>query len=127
MAVESGARTIGLYGLAFKPGTDDLRESPFVELAERLIGKGRRLAIFDDCVRLAALVGGNKSYVVQKLPHLSDLLTEEVDDLARCELVLLAHPPIAEHQQALAARGATVIDLSASNVMPLNMAEAAIA
>ena len=62
---------IGFHGIAFKPGTDDLRESPLVELAERLLGKGKKLVIFDEKVQIARLIGGNKSYVEQVFPHLA--------------------------------------------------------
>jgi GDP-mannose 6-dehydrogenase len=77
--IESGARRVALIGLSFKPGTDDLRESPLVELAERLLGKGFDLAIYDPVVSRSRLVGANLEYVEQHLPHLSALLS---DDLA---------------------------------------------
>ncbi|WP_327088040.1 nucleotide sugar dehydrogenase [Nonomuraea sp. NBC_01738] len=72
-------RRIGLFGLSFKPGTDDLRESPLVELAERLLGKGYDLRIYDSNVTLSRLMGANRAYVEQRLPHLADLLTDSAD------------------------------------------------
>ena len=72
--VGSGARTVALLGLSFKMSTDDLRESPNVELAERLIGKGFEVRIYDKVVNPDRLVGANRRYVDAKLPHLGRLL-----------------------------------------------------
>lgn len=85
-------RRVGMIGLAFKPHTDDLRESPLVMLAERLLGKGYELSIYDPEVQAARLVGGNLAYVEQHLPHLSRLLLPNLGDLAGCELLVLGHP-----------------------------------
>jgi GDP-mannose 6-dehydrogenase len=76
-----GQRRIGLFGLSFKPGTDDLRESPLVELAERLLGKGYDLRIYDANVALSRLVGANREYVESRLPHLGDLLCDSVEEV----------------------------------------------
>jgi GDP-mannose 6-dehydrogenase len=71
-----GRRRIGLFGLSFKPGTDDLRESPLVELAERLLGKGYDLRIYDPNVAVSRLIGANREYLERRNPHLAGLLTD---------------------------------------------------
>jgi GDP-mannose 6-dehydrogenase len=87
----TGKRRLGLIGLSFKSNTDDLRESPFVDLAERLIGKGFELRIYDPNVSLARLTGANKEYINQVIPHLSRLLVRSLGDLNDCELILVGH------------------------------------
>ena len=73
-----GRRRVGLFGLAFKPGIDDLRESPLVALAEALLGKGYDLRIHDPAVSVSRLVGTNREYMLEHLPHLSELLEDDV-------------------------------------------------
>ncbi|MBB2909115.1 GDP-mannose 6-dehydrogenase [Streptosporangium becharense] len=81
LVTAAGSRRVGLFGLSFKPGTDDLRESPLVELAERLLGKGYELRIYDANVSLSHLVGANRAYIEERLPHLSDLLTDSAEEV----------------------------------------------
>ncbi|MEO3889273.1 nucleotide sugar dehydrogenase [Nonomuraea sp. B5E05] len=83
LVTAAGRRRIGLFGLSFKPGTDDLRESPLVELAERLLGKGYDLRIYDANVTLSRLVGANRAYIAERLPHLGELLADSVDEVLR--------------------------------------------
>ena len=84
-------RRIGLIGLSFKSNTDDLRESPFVEFAERLLGKGYELRIFDPNVLTARLTGTNKEYIDSVIPHLSRLLVRSLDELRGSELLIVGH------------------------------------
>lgn len=77
----TGKRRAGLFGLSFKPGTDDLRESPLVELAERLFGKGYDLKIYDANVSLSRLLGANREYIENRLPHLAQLLADSVEEV----------------------------------------------
>ncbi|HTW50218.1 MAG TPA: nucleotide sugar dehydrogenase [Acidobacteriaceae bacterium] len=89
--IATSYRNLGVIGLAFKSNTDDLRESPLVELAERLIGKGRDLKIYDPNVSIAHLTGANKQYIDHVIPHLSRLLVPSLDDLAGCEFLIVGH------------------------------------
>jgi GDP-mannose 6-dehydrogenase len=81
--IDCDARTVALLGLSFKMNTDDLRESPNVELAERLIGKGFEVRIYDPIVNPARLIGANRRHVEAKLPHLGRLLADEPGEALR--------------------------------------------
>lgn len=72
--LKARVRRVGFIGLSFKPGTDDLRESPLVTLAEQLIGKGHQLAIYDPEVHLAQLIGSNRKFIQDHLPHIGELV-----------------------------------------------------
>ena len=92
MVTESGKKKVGLLGFSFKAGTDDLRESPIVILAEALLGKGYSLSIYDRNVSLARLVGANKAYINEQIPHLSSLLCDTVDEvLDRSEIIVVGN------------------------------------
>src|SRR5712691_7055559 len=79
--IEKGSKKVGVLGFSFKAGTDDLRESPVVELTERLIGKGYDLRIYDANVRLAAVHGANRDYVLNHIPHISRLMARSIDEV----------------------------------------------
>ncbi|MFI8382076.1 nucleotide sugar dehydrogenase [Pseudomonas sp. NPDC079086] len=106
-------RKVALLGLSFKAGTDDLRESPLVELAEMLIGKGYDLSIFDRNVEYARVYGANKDYIESKIPHVSSLLSSDFDAVVdNADIIVLGNSdmhfaPLA--QQAL--HGKHVVDL----------------
>jgi GDP-mannose 6-dehydrogenase len=91
-----GKKKLGFLGLAFKAGTDDLRESPTVELVETLLGKGFSIKVYDQNVSLARLVGSNKAFIEHALPHVADLLTQDADELLAASDVIV----IANHDRA---------------------------
>jgi GDP-mannose 6-dehydrogenase len=110
---EISAKRIALLGLAFKPGTDDLRESPMLELAERLIGKGYEILIHDEYVNLDRLVGANREYVKKALPHIASLLYDDLEVVLKdAELVIVAqaNPAYARVCELVADR--PILDLS---------------
>lgn len=113
IVVADGRRKVGIFGLSFKQGTDDLRESPMVELAERLIGKGFDVKIHDANVTLSRLIGANKSYIRQQLPHIGELLTDGVDAVLNHGEVLIAGSRAPEVVDAIARAGSEklVVDL----------------
>jgi GDP-mannose 6-dehydrogenase len=79
--IEKGSKKVGILGFSFKAGTDDLRESPVVELTERLIGKGYDLRIYDANVRLASIYGANRDYILNHIPHVSRLMVSSIDEV----------------------------------------------
>lgn len=85
----TGRKKIGLIGLAFKSGTDDLRESPMVDLAERLIGKGLEVNIYDPYVNLSSLLGANLNYIEKHLPHIGKLLKGSLHDVISHESLVV--------------------------------------
>lgn len=112
LVAATGSRKVGIFGLSFKPGTDDLRESPLVELCERLVGKGYSVKIYDANVALSQLMGANREYIEQHLPHLQDLLTDSVDEVLEHGEVLVVGTTEEAVVKALdAANGRPVIDL----------------
>ena len=87
--VATGKRKVGFVGLSFKTGTDDLRESPLVTLAEMLIGKGYELSVYDPEVHLARLLGANKSFIQQHMPHIGQMLVPDLADVVAGSDVLV--------------------------------------
>jgi GDP-mannose 6-dehydrogenase len=108
-------RRVALLGLSFKPGTDDLRESPLVTLAERLIGKGMLLSVHDADVRLSMLLGANKQYIEETIPHIGDLLVPSPEQAVRNADVIVVGQSVAAHWEAVYAGGhrdQLVVDLA---------------
>lgn len=93
----AGNRRVGIIGLSFKGGTDDLRESPAVELAERLFGKGYDIRIYDHNVSYARLTGANLAFIQSRIPHLATLLADELDEVAsHGDTLVVAHGDLGE-------------------------------
>jgi len=81
LIMEKGNKRIGILGFSFKAGTDDLRESPVIEIIERLIGKGFDLRIYDKNVSIASLVGANRDFILNRIPHISKLMVDDIDSV----------------------------------------------
>jgi GDP-mannose 6-dehydrogenase len=113
LVLADGRRKVGIFGLSFKPATDDLRESPMVELAERLIGKGFDVKIHDANVTLSRLIGANRAYIADRLPHIGDLLIDDIDAVLEHGEVLIAGSRTPEVIDAIAraASDRLIIDL----------------
>ena len=114
LIARDGRKKIALFGLAFKPGTDDMRDSPLVTLAEQLLGKGFELAIYDDFVKLSRLLGKNKEFIDREIPHLDKLLRDTPEGaLDGAEVIVVGHAD-AKARQAIVARAANcrIVDLS---------------
>jgi GDP-mannose 6-dehydrogenase len=114
LIARDGRKPVALFGLAFKPGTDDMRDSPLVVLAERLLGKGFELSIFDNFVKISRLLGKNKDFIEREIPHLDRLLKEDARSVLQgAEIIVVGHADattrtlISEH-----AAGKRIIDLS---------------
>jgi GDP-mannose 6-dehydrogenase len=92
LVVRQEKKRVGILGFSFKAGTDDLRESPIVELAERLIGKGYDLRLYDKNVNLAKLVGANRDYIMNHIPHIAGLMLETPEQLMQhAEIVIIGN------------------------------------
>lgn len=92
MIARTGKKKVCFIGLSFKEGTDDLRYSPSVDLAEKLIGKGYCLTIFDENVHISKLVGANKAFINEHLPHLSELISNNLQEaIEHSDIVLINH------------------------------------
>jgi GDP-mannose 6-dehydrogenase len=116
-SVRSKEDTIGFLGFAFKTGTDDLRESPMVELIERLIGKGYRLLLHDQHVSLTRLMGTNKQFIKQEIPHLAELMAEDVDHVVQASKVLVVGNRYGPYAEALQAAGRTTRIMSLEHIL----------
>ncbi len=87
-----GKRKIGILGLSFKSGTDDLRCSPIVDVAEALLGKGYEIKIYDKNVRISQLTGTNADFIAAKLPHLHEIITDDLDMVAsECDVLVITN------------------------------------
>lgn len=118
MVTRHGRRPLGVLGLSFKPGTDDLRESPMVELVQRLLGKGYDLRIYDRNVSLASLMGANREFIFRYIPHIAKLLVPDIDDVMRHGEIIIVSHNAPEFETAISQRrpGQTVVDYARVSV-----------
>ncbi len=110
----TGKRKVGFIGLSFKTGTDDLRESPLVTLAEQVIGKGLQLRVYDPDVHLAQLIGANRAYIEKHLPHIGQVLERDIDvviDASEVLVVGLNTPEVAARLASRCRADQTLLDL----------------
>ena len=107
---KTGHKRIGVLGLSFKSGTDDVRESPVVPLIETLVGRGFQVSIYDEQVELSRLVGANKSFLEQEIPHIASLLCSSIEEVvSNSDVVVVANgsaafaqvPDMVQHHQIL--------------------------
>lgn len=89
---QTGRKKVGVLGFSFKVGTDDLRESPLVELIENLLGKGYKVRIYDQNVSLARLHGTNKAYIEREIPHVASLMCDSMEEvLIESEVIVIGN------------------------------------
>ncbi len=112
LALELPGRRLGIFGLAFKENTDDLRESPVVQLLEALIGKGRRVRVYDPHIHLGEIYGSNQQYLLNAIPHIGSLLDENLETMLEgADHVLVAQKPAADMRTRLESSGKPLVDL----------------
>jgi GDP-mannose 6-dehydrogenase len=114
LVLETGLRHVGMLGLSFKPGTDDLRESPLVVLAERFIGKGFSLRIWDPHVTVSRLAGANRRYIEETIPHIGSLVGTDlaaIVDASQVLVVSLTADPVPSTLEAHARPDHVILDL----------------
>lgn len=113
LIMEKGHKQIGVLGFSFKAGTDDLRESPLIEVIERLIGKGHDLRIYDKNVNIASLVGANRDFILNRIPHISKLMVNNMEEvLNHAETVVIGnHDPEFQRVPERLRDGQRLVDL----------------
>ncbi len=111
--MRSGKRKVGMLGLSFKPGTDDLRESPLVHLVKRLLGEGCQIQIWDQNVTLGQLIGSNRQFIQEVIPHVGSLLCESAQEvIENADVVVLGTKAIDKDELASRLKpGQVLIDL----------------
>ena len=113
MVEKTRKQSIGILGMSFKAGTDDVRESPMITMIETLIGRGYKVRIYDDKIRLARLIGANKSFLEKEIPHITTLMCETIEELLELSEVIVVTNGSPEFQKvpALMKNDQILIDL----------------
>ena len=128
--LHTGKRRLGVLGLSFKAGTDDLRESPMVQLIKRLLGEGHQISIWDEKVSMGRLVGSNRQYIEEVIPHIGSMLSDSMHDvITSAELVLIGTKAVDQYAIAAQLRPEQVIInlVSPGNPFDATMASPAVA
>ncbi len=114
--LHTSKRKIGVLGLSFKTGTDDLRESPLVQFIKRLLGEGCQVRIFDEKVKLSSIVGANREFVEKQIPHIGALLHSTLEEVVRDSEVIVVGRDAREFRELrnLLRPDHTVIELARS-------------
>jgi GDP-mannose 6-dehydrogenase len=121
--VATGEKRIGILGLSFKAGTDDLRESPSVALIEALIGKGFQVKIYDPDVMFARIVGSNRRFIEQEIPHISRLMYSDLNEVIQQSEVIVVSKPAGEFRTALAAHNGNKLIFDLARISLAKVAE----
>ncbi len=112
IVLEKGKRNIAFLGLSFKPGTDDLRNSPMVDVVERLLGKGFNINIYDKNVKLSEITGTNKEYIESKIPHLQHFISSDLDEvISSSDVIVVGHKADEFEDIPMKYAGKVIIDL----------------
>jgi len=115
--LDSPGGRIGVFGLAFKEDTDDLRESPVVAAIEHWVGKGKEVRIYDPHIRLDKIYGSNRNFILNALPHIGRLLSSDLDDvLAWCDCLAVTQKPGPEAAARIASAGKTIVNLAGAKL-----------
>ncbi len=111
--IGTGKKRIGFLGFSFKEGTDDLRESPMVEMIETLLGKGYKISIYDRNVALSRLIGANKEYIEKHIPHVASLMVDQIEKVVQDSEVLVIGTRSEEFREILdrVSKDQLIIDL----------------
>jgi GDP-mannose 6-dehydrogenase len=119
MITRRDRRPVGVIGLAFKAGTDDLRESPLVHLVEYLIGRGYPVKIYDANVRISSIFGANRQYIEREIPHIDKLMISKLEDLIEfADVLVVGQSDVDLNPYDLS--GKEIIELNRSKVPPVN-------
>ncbi len=113
MVLETGKNKVGMLGLSFKAATDDLRESPQVQMVKRLVGEGKQVQIWDENVTLGRLIGSNREYIDKVIPHIGSLLSDDVAQVVKnAEVIVVGTRAIPKDSlEQMLAPGQAVVDL----------------
>jgi GDP-mannose 6-dehydrogenase len=112
--LDYGHQNVAFVGLAFKAGTDDLRDSPIIDVIERLLGKGFNIRIFDPHVHVSQLTGANREYILKRIPYISRFITNDLGEVVKGSelLVIVNKSPGLEDTLAALAAGKAIYDIA---------------